>query len=332
MARSCSFFIAGGATNTIPADFEIRLNSFFKNPCWNPSAGCYDGGVGGHAYVVKNLMEFKNGNRILLEGNTFQNNWSGFSQGGECWAFTPVNQGGLAPIAAVANLTARYNTCNSVNFFVELDLAYNGGLAAGHNHYSIHDNVIDNMGYCQPTCPTSNPAVQMSTNYGITSASQTQHDVSVTHNTLVYVPTAAPSAALGLAGPTIASGLNQYNETFTNNVVQTYGGTLNLNGGSRPLNCSNGQAAGLNMINACWTNYTFTGNCFIHNRTVIWPSGNITSIASYSAVLTNYNGGNAGNYVLAAGACKGAGSDGIDPGANIPEVASVVGGNLPSVP
>jgi len=318
----------GGGTNTTPNNLEIRLNTFFKNPCWNPSAGCYDGGVGGHAYVVKNLFELKNASKVLLEGNTFQNNWGGFSQGGECWAITPVNQSGLSPTAVVTDFTARYNTCNSINFFAELDMASNGGfIAAGHNHYSIHDNVADNMGYCQPTCPTSNPIVQMTTNVGITSAAQTQHDVSVNHNTWVYVPAATPNSVLGLTNPTIASGMNQYNETFTNNVVQTYGGTLNLIGGSQPLNCANGIGVGLPMINACWTNYVFTGNCFVNNGSHTWPGGNTTSVANYTAVFNNYNSGNGGDYTIAAGACKGAANDGSDPGANLTTLASVLAGN-----
>ena len=90
----------------------------------------YNGGVGGNPYIVKNLFELKNAQRVLLEGNMFVNNWSGFTQGGEAWAITPVNQSGGAPNAFDANITMRYNWSTSTNFAIELDLADNGGFLA----------------------------------------------------------------------------------------------------------------------------------------------------------------------------------------------------------
>ena len=79
------------------------------------------------------------------------------------------------------------------------------------------------------------------------------------------------------------------------------------------------------MLNACWLTSTFAGNCIIGNGTsVTWPSGNTTSLTSQSSAYVSYNNGNAGNYTIAAGACKGAATDGTDPGANISLVNSVL--------
>lgn len=318
----------GGSCLSTPSNFEIRLNLFFKPLTWNPNDPSYNGGVDGNPYIVKNLFEFKNAQLALVEGNQFINNWSGFSQGGEAWAITPVNQSGGCPTATDANLTIRYNQINSVDFGIELDLANNGGfLGAAENHYSLHDNVMDNMGYCQPNCPTSNPTIQMTTNYGITLATQAQQDVSVNHNTFVYAPSSTASAAIGLSSPTITSGLNQYNETFTNNVMLSFAGTTNLVGGSQPLNCANGQTSGTNMINACWANYTFGGNCFVNNGSHMWPGTNVTSVASFPALFTNYNNGDNGNYLIVSGSpCKNSATDGTDPGADIATVNGVLAG------
>jgi len=76
--------------------------------------------------------------------------------------------------------------------------------------------------------------------------------------------------------------------------------------------------------------YTFAGNCIVANGSVSWPSGNITSVANFSSLFTSYNSGSGGTYTIANGsACKSAATDGLDPGANIAEVASVQAGNLP---
>lgn len=103
--------------------------------------------------------------------------------------------------------------------------------------------------------------------------------------------------------------------------MQSFGtGTLNGIGGSQPLNCSNGIAVGTSMFVACWTNNTVAGNCFINNGTHTWPGTNTTSVASYSAAVTSYNNRFGGNYVVAAGACEAAATDGLDPGASIATV------------
>jgi hypothetical protein len=314
----------GGAALSTPGDIEYRGNLNFKPMTWRAADPAYDGGIGGNPYIVKNLFELKNAQRVFVEGNYFVNNWSGFSQGGECWAITPVNQSGNAPTAFDANITLRYNWCTSINFGIELDIANNGGyLAAADNHYSLHDDVFENMGYCEPTaCSTSNPTVQMTTSRQITFLAQAQNNATVNHLSFIYSPVATPSAALGLSNPTIASGLNQYSEIYTNNLQQTFGGTLNVEGGSDPTNCANSSGIGAPMFAACWTTYTVGGNCFIDNGSHTWPGTNATSVASYSAALTSYNNGFGGNYVVAAGACKAAGTDGLDPGANIPLVSS----------
>ena len=319
----------GGAALSTPMNIEYRGNLDFKPMTWRPGDPAYDGGVGGNPYIVKNLFELKNAQLALIEGNMFIDVWSGFTQDGPAWDITPVNQSGNAPTAFDANITMRYNWTTSANFAMELDLANNGGfLAAAENHYSIHDNVFENLGYCQPTCPTSNPTVQMTTARQITLASQAQQYVTVNHDSFIYNPVATPSAAIGLSNPVVASGLNQHDETYTNNLQQTFGGTLNLEGGSDPLNCATGIPVGSPMFLACWIGYTVAGNCFIANGSHTWPGSNVTSVASYSAALTNYNHGFGGNYVVApTSPCKAAGTDGRDPGADIAAVAAVLAGN-----
>ena len=58
------------AASLVPADIEIRNNYFFK-----PLS------LIGSPYVPKNLLEFKAAQRVLVTGNTFQNN----PAGGQSW-------------------------------------------------------------------------------------------------------------------------------------------------------------------------------------------------------------------------------------------------------
>jgi len=64
----------GGAAitipNVIPSDIEIRRNHFFKPLAWKPGNPAFAGA----AWTVKNILEFKDAQRVLVEGNFMENN------------------------------------------------------------------------------------------------------------------------------------------------------------------------------------------------------------------------------------------------------------------
>lgn len=324
----------GGGSNTVAADFEIRLNTFFKPRIWNPSDPSYNGGVSGHAFIVKNLFEFKNGQRVLIEGNTFVNNWGGFSQNGTAVLFTPKNGTNNCPVCADLNVTFRYNAINTVGSVMQVVVTKSdlGFYSAGGNHFSIHDLVADNLNYAQCFgCGTGIQTFLPWSTYIVPSSAQVEHDVLINHNTAVYASTSGTViAVLGLSGPKIATGNNMANISFTNNVALAgLTGTSNVIGGGFTANCSE-FLVGAPALAACWSPNTFGGNCFIANGSIVWPGSNVTSLANQTAAYVSYNNGNAGNYTLSANACQGHGLDGLDPGANIAVVASVIAGSLPS--
>ena len=83
----------GGAlptlVNNIPSDIEIRGNHFFKPLNWmvgNPS-------YGGIHWTVKNLLEFKIAQRVLITGNILENNWVD-AQTGFAFLVTPRTENG----------------------------------------------------------------------------------------------------------------------------------------------------------------------------------------------------------------------------------------------
>ena len=337
-----SFIYGGAGSNTVPINFEIRLNLFFKPLQWNPSDPSYNGGVSTHPFIVKNLGEFKNGNFILMEGNELINVWGGFTQIGHAFLVTPANQNGLCNVCFTGNVTARYNLANTVGASMELvtqaQNPYVAGnpLPAGGNHYSVHDWVIDNLNYA--TCyGCTNGATSEIYVDSAADPAQTLSYITVNHMTFVYAATIAIfpptiTSAIAIAGPLSSSSSVINNIAVTNNVMRTWGGTEDPFA-STTVSCSQPPiASGAAMINACWVPNTFSGNCFVNNGSVSWPAGNVTSVATYSALFTSYNNGDGGNYVLAPGACKGAATDGSDPGANIAMLAAVIAGNPSPAP
>jgi len=98
----------GGAVpalvNNIPSDIEIRGNHFFKPLSWRVGSPSY----GGDHWSVKNLLEFKNAQRVLVTGNILENNWLD-SQIGMAFLLTPRAEFGKAPWVVVQDITFTYN-------------------------------------------------------------------------------------------------------------------------------------------------------------------------------------------------------------------------------
>lgn len=107
----------GGAdtriTNLVNSDIEIRHNHVKKPLSWKEGDPSY----GGIPWSVKNLFELKNAQRVLVDGNLFENNWA-MAQNGFGILFTPRNQSGTNPWAVVQDVAFTHNILrNSENGF-----------------------------------------------------------------------------------------------------------------------------------------------------------------------------------------------------------------------
>ena len=103
----------GGAdpsvANLVPSDIEIRRNYFFKPLSWRAGDPSY----AGIPWIVKNHLELKNAQRVLIDGNLFENDWVA-AQGGTAVLFTVRNQDGTAPWSVVQDVTFTNNIVRHV--------------------------------------------------------------------------------------------------------------------------------------------------------------------------------------------------------------------------
>jgi hypothetical protein len=95
----------------VPSDIEIRGNHLFKPLTWLPGNPRF----AGVQWTIKNLLEFKNAQRVLVEGNLLENNV------GPALLLTPRNQNGSAPWSVVQDVLFRSNVVrNAASGFIAL--------------------------------------------------------------------------------------------------------------------------------------------------------------------------------------------------------------------
>jgi hypothetical protein len=100
----------GGADSAsvsfIPSDIEFRHNYVAKPLSWKVGHPTY----AGIHWAIKNLIEFKSAQRVLVDGNIFEHSWTDGQQGW-CLVLTPRNQEGTAPWSVVQDVTFSNNIC-----------------------------------------------------------------------------------------------------------------------------------------------------------------------------------------------------------------------------
>jgi hypothetical protein len=281
--------LTGGADSAspalVPADIEIRNNYFFKPLSFI-----------GKGYALKNLLEFKAAQRVLVTGNTFQipvGGWSGASI-----LITPRNQNGSAPWSVTSDIAVTGNALINVG---------NGFVFLGRD-------------YIHPSEPTTRLLVRdnvMEITKGARAfvvSGGSGSDWTIDHNTII---TADPSTGNLMVADT--SGPKITNFTFTNNLV----GPIKYEFGGR------GVTAGIAALDQNFTNWVFSKNAIVAAAGV-YPAGNFFPKDIAAVRFMNYAGG---NYALAAkSAYKSAGTDGKDIGADVSAApsASAIVPNPPS--
>ncbi len=273
--------------NLTPSDIEIRHNHFFKPTSWK--------GIAQH-WLVKNLFELKHAQRVLVEGNLFENNWTD-GQSGTAIAIKTVNQDGACNWCVTQDVTFRYNLVRNVGGAFTVSGSPDNAFAdIPARRLTITDNIVH--------------TINTATYDGIGQGALLNGDVSdlvFAHNTIVD-PT---SAALTFGG-----GTNQpmIRLAFRDNII---GGGVNGMKGS-------GVTAGTVSLNTFAPSARFTNNVITLSSTTGYPTGNYypTALASiFFSALTSFD-----FHLIAGSAYKEKATDGVDPGANVDAVLSAIAG------
>jgi len=308
--------IFGGAGGSqVPTDIEIRRNHFFKPMIW--LAG--QPGFIGVKFVVKNHLEFKNAQRVLVEGNIMENSWGGFSQSGFSVLATPKNDG-YCSVCLVSDITFRYNTISHVGGGFQLAnvVSANGFYAKEGQRYSIHDVIVDDINAAKYA------------GHGVLAQIETQYNTSkvpLLQNVAIDHVTAFPDSILINAGGAFSPKMPNF--SFTNSIVSA--GTYpvwSTGGGS--TNCAHTDVPST-ALDSCFSSPNFTGNVIFaqpeHYTSAMWPSGNWFPVSAANVDFVSFNGGIGGNYQLSpTSTYQSKDPLGKNPGADVLGIANATAG------
>jgi hypothetical protein len=308
----------GGAPATMtPADIEIRGNHMFKPMIWKPGEPGFVAGASGHPFIVKNLFELKNAQRVLFEGNLLENSWGGFSQNGYAILLSPKNQENRCPQCRVTDVTIRYNRISNVGSGFEIVNVRSdaGGASSGGERYSIHDVLLEDV----RGKPYSGAGLFLQ----IMVAAPPLQNVQIEHVTAFV-----PNAVLGITNRGRFA-----NFTIRNNILSTGENEVESEGGG-PANCAyqpQQQGPG-NVIKNCFESSAFTHNLMIGDGG--WPSGNPSVKDMHAAGIRELHAPGGKPYELckekSGDECKkaspalGAGTDGKDLGVDLDKLGQML--------
>ncbi|MBV9767805.1 MAG: hypothetical protein JOZ48_23395, partial [Acidobacteriaceae bacterium] len=287
----------------VPSDIVIRRNHFYKPLSWWPGDPSY----AGQAWDVKNLLEIKNGQRIVIEGNLFENSWQA-NQTGVALLLKGTNQEGTASWSVCQDVSVRYNIIRHVGTAIQLAKE---GNSQGTHHIEILNNLAYDINHAKYS-PNTHEGCFLGTDIDA-------DDVTVEHNTV------------GDDDSKVARvGDNSYPHHQGLSVINNIGMRSTMGWGLEAASCE-----GTWAFNSWGDNWVYQSNLLFGpsvDSTVqgYYPAGNFFSQADATGIFANVAGG---DYHLAAGSpYKGAATDGLDLGADIDTLMGMVSGSLASPP
>ena len=272
-ASGVSILWGGGRSSTNVTDVELRRNHVFKPFTWWTLSPSYFG----TKFVVKNLFESKNGERELVEGNIFENNWAQ-AQKGTAILLSPKNQGGKCPDCTVHDVIFRYNIVRHAVNGIGMASVYattcpgEAGDGTGNCRYlsgalyglSIHDNLFDDINehtYWPGDCCSDGYLFAINTDQ----PSNWPHDILIEHNTGFPVGTGIFSVTMDAAPQVFA------NFSFNYNLMTSGDGGFHevLPGDHRP-GCGAPVGSGMiGALNGCMGNsWAAAGNVLANSSSI----------------------------------------------------------------
>jgi hypothetical protein len=329
-----NILFGGGAGTTIPTDIEIRRNHMFKPPTWMPGQPGFIGGVNDDPkkcarfntprqcpFVVKNLFELKNAQRLLFEGNVLEYTWPGFTQHGAAILLTALSQGGRIgnPNATVADITIRFNrVSHAASGLVIAEAAYEQGPPKLEARISIHDDLFDDIGqsfYNGDSSVVAGMAFQIS----FCASCAPIHEVLIDHVTMLLT---SPRMFMVLGSPL---GSHIQNLTFTNNIVSSPSG-LAITGTGAKAPCGFQGNTARERLSSCIAPLRFEGNALVGTNDS-WPPGNFFPQDLKKMKFLSYDSGTERDFQLSPDSPhRKHGADAKDLGADIEAVVKAISG------
>nr|MCU0657290.1 hypothetical protein [Polyangiaceae bacterium] len=282
----------GGATpaipGMIPSDIEIRRNHFFKPLTWKSDDPSYQG----RDWSIKNLLEFKIAQRVLVEGNVFENNWAD-SQAGMSILLTPRTEDGAAPWVVTSHIQFVNNVLRGVAGGVNISGRDDNGQGAT-SCVRFANNLFESVG-----------GEGTLANGRLFQVLNGPSSVTIEHNT------AFQSSHIAIFDGPKGAGLVVRDNIAPHNEYGLFG---------------SGVGTGTASLEAFFSGYEVTGNVFpwAQANPAVYPPGNFFPADLAQVGFVNLAGK---DFRLAPGsAYKGKGSGGKDPGADLDGVLAATAG------
>jgi hypothetical protein len=263
----------------VPSDITIKHNQLSKPMGWR-----------GQAWVVKNLLEFKNAQRVVVDGNILENNWQA-AQNGYAVQFTPRNQDGTAPWTVVQQIEFTNNVVRHVAGAIAILGNDNDAPSQQTNAITIRNNLFEDV----------SSATYGGTGWFMLTVGAV--NMTVDHNT-VFTDGTSDVYADGPPSPGFV---------FTNNIMQNNVWAIMGSGASQ----------GNGTIAAFFPGSEFLGSVIAGANPATYPGGNFYPANLAAVGFINLAGG---NYRLsAASPYLRSATDGTDVGANIDAINAAAG-------
>ena len=328
-----NILFGGGRGTIVPSDITIRHNHLFKPLIWMPGQPGFIGGVnddprkcahfntpGLCPFIVKNLFELKNAQRLLFEGNVLENSWPGFSQRGASILLQVVSQGGSGnPNATVADITIRYNSSSHTASGITIAAPPPDGKAMPklEARITIHDDVFDDISPAYYNGVTQNVGVAFQVGRG--PKSPPLRDITIDHVTMLLQH---PQHLMILGAP-LDDRLANF--VFTNNIVSSPP-DLAITGTGPAAPCANNGQTNVQRWENCTSHGVFAHNVLI-GASGAWPRENFLDRGFTEVGFVVHNGGRGGDYHLVTSSRhKLSATDGRDPGADVDMVERAIRG------
>ncbi|MFY9555359.1 MAG: PKD domain-containing protein, partial [Blastocatellia bacterium] len=242
-------------------------------------------------WSVKNLFELKNAQRVLIEGNVFENCWVD-GQTGFIIVFTPRNQEGTAPWSVVQDVTFTNNICRHGAAGIQF-LGYDDNYPSQQEQrIKVKNNLFHDVG-----------AALWGGNGRLFQLVGGTADVRIDHNT-----------AIQTGNIVTADGDPHSGFVFTNNITphNDYGVM------------GSGRSIGNDSLGYYFPGYSFSKNVVIGGPASLYPVGNFFPSSISEVQFVDYPNN---NYRLAASSTyRNAGTDGRDIGADQDAILVAIGG------